>query len=801
MKYITSHFRDFCQEEETPRSWNTETDLVICSFFFWKLGSSLQKNYVGLLRSLLYQIAEQREDLIAIMIGQQTTLNSEINEAPKSALIHAWTKERLDHAWRQLIVQKPASTHLCLFVDGLDEFEGDEDSLLEMVDFLGRDPGTRICVSSRPEQMFRRGFLDSPQLKLQDLNYPDIERATRERLDPTLKQYFPDSTSDITRLVKSVTTGSQGVFLWADLICKDLKNGARNADSMEELFERLKRIPTSIEGLYTHMLDRADKSYLQEGTQYLQMLLTVKENDYGLTLLEFACAQEACWEHVLTRDSAYFQSSKFHDSCLKLETRILTRCMGLVNISEHRQTTFREVSWTVRKRAQTYHGAMSVSQVEGNVSRELRQVSFIHRTVAEYLKSHGNYFRRPNWQQPASLAVIRGRIGVLSIVPIMILQAEKVCTPIIIDEGWTRDAILPCPAMETCDRQLLRNDGDYLIDQFLQVISYVNRCLNGVDFALRKGVGVIGCHNRQMPDLDPFENSLGFAAYFGCHGYVSRYVSLNSSFGIDLDYILTCAIAGLGDGVLDLKLATPTITGLLNIMLDCLHQARRSETHFRSHHITQSVDLNHKWYLFIKASVKNFERHGWEMTMLFKSMGNENYNPQDLPRFLVLWKDVVALFLEHCSTPDVIMQSRVYPARTFVEILKKFPLYGNVCQLQFDVEETILTAVTTLLSSTLPDFTSAITALLRLHGAHDRRSLKSVRLLHMDHSETVLGLTCDQSERLQHAWPLGKRADGRWFTSAQEDEEPRPSEPGPETEQLVNDMINEIKILQSNSTR
>ena len=341
MEYISRELRGVCRSKDTLNKWDTEGNLVICSFFFWKTWSSLQKDYAGLLRSMLYQIAEQREDIVPILMGRHTTLESKPGEAHWSARIYAWTKERLDDAMRRFIVNKPASIRLCLVVDGLDEYVGDEEFLLETVKYLSRDPGTRICVSSRREQIFRLGFANSPQLRLHDLNRHDIEKATRERLSPILEHYFPNSTKEADDLIRSVTYRSEGVFLWADLMCKDIRSGVRNSDSMQELLERLDRTPGDIQGLYEHMLRRMDNSYIQEAAGYFRLLLAEQSTSFlGLTVLNVACGQEAAWKCVLKKDFAHFQSLEFRDSCRKLEARILTRCAGLVEIAERRNEFF-----------------------------------------------------------------------------------------------------------------------------------------------------------------------------------------------------------------------------------------------------------------------------------------------------------------------------------------------------------------------------------------------------------------------------------------------------------------------------
>ena len=271
MKYILIEFGKFCHSRTTLSPWR---DAVTCCFFFWNLGSSLQKNYVGLLRSLLFQIAEQRAEMIPIMRDDATCQKFRPHDP---SLLYAWTEQRLEDALKRFLAHKPPSMRVCMFIDGLDEFVGDEDRLIEIIRLISQTSGTKVCVSSRPEQIFRQGFASSPNLRLQDLNYHDIWKAVSERLTPALECYTSCSKRQVDDLVKQVISRSHGVFLWADLMTKDLKAGARNADTFAELRKRLGRTPETIDGLYEHMLNRLDKAYLQDSQRYFFRLLAYQE--------------------------------------------------------------------------------------------------------------------------------------------------------------------------------------------------------------------------------------------------------------------------------------------------------------------------------------------------------------------------------------------------------------------------------------------------------------------------------------------------------------------------------------------
>ena len=301
--------------------WSNDKDLVIYSYFFWNIGSPLQKYYVGFLRSLLFQIAEQRGDLVSIMMRNEMTPRARSSEAHEPGLMYAWTKERLDEALQRFLAKQPPSISVCIFIDGLDEFEGNEDSLMNTIRLLSQSSRTRVCISSRPEQIYRQGFADSPQLRLQDLNRHDIQQMTSKQLGTELEKSFPHLKREIKILINDLISRSQGIFLWVNLIIKDLQRGLRNKDNLQELRERLDDMPDTVHGVYDHMLNRLDKPYLREATKYFHFLMALQEPLAGgfflsrssprLTLLHFACAEEKAWEYNLSEDRIRFQSSEF----------------------------------------------------------------------------------------------------------------------------------------------------------------------------------------------------------------------------------------------------------------------------------------------------------------------------------------------------------------------------------------------------------------------------------------------------------------------------------------------------------
>jgi NACHT domain len=207
LNYITREPRT--RQALTP--WADSSDLVTASFFFWSPGTVLQKSCLGLLRSLLYQIADRRPELISIMMNRESSLG-ERHSSLSPAQINTWTEKRLFSVLKRFLTRKPRSISICFFIDGLDEFVGEEDILMETIRLLARTPRAKLCASSRPEQIFRDEFQVSPQLRLQDFNLKDIVRTAATKLRPVLKQRFQSHQRMIENLIRQVCDKAQGVF-------------------------------------------------------------------------------------------------------------------------------------------------------------------------------------------------------------------------------------------------------------------------------------------------------------------------------------------------------------------------------------------------------------------------------------------------------------------------------------------------------------------------------------------------------------------------------------------------------------
>lgn len=147
-------------------SWASGTKFVISSYFFWRPGNEeLQHNLLGLLRRILYQCLQNATDLTSTVRGPCL-----------GSLPHArefdWSYLELPRCLERLLRQQDVK--LALFVDGLDEYVGDDLTLVRRFQRTSKNPCVKVCVASRPWPIFDTTFGDSPGLRLQDLTKQDL---------------------------------------------------------------------------------------------------------------------------------------------------------------------------------------------------------------------------------------------------------------------------------------------------------------------------------------------------------------------------------------------------------------------------------------------------------------------------------------------------------------------------------------------------------------------------------------------------------------------------------------------------
>ena len=187
-------------------------------------------------------------------------------------LTGSWTERRLQTTLSQVLDQIQSSCRICFFIDGLDEFDEDDDDLITFVQNMLLRTSVKVCSSSRPHKAFEDAFGSSSKLRLQDLTSKDIQKYVTDKFQdvPQLNSMIKRNEHEMNELKEQIVDRAEGVFLWVSLAVKDQIDGLRCDDSPEQLQERLASLPSEVEGIYRRMLLQIDRIHRKEASCFLQ---------------------------------------------------------------------------------------------------------------------------------------------------------------------------------------------------------------------------------------------------------------------------------------------------------------------------------------------------------------------------------------------------------------------------------------------------------------------------------------------------------------------------------------------------
>ena len=409
MNYICEH----PQLDTHLRVWSGSAQILSPRFFFWRAGSALQQSSAGLLRSLLYQILQAHPELMTL--AARTEFSSPVfdSASDQSKMIPVWTGARLQKTLQNTLSITSKTHHVCFFIDGLDEISGNQDDLVALIERIIQDANVKVCLSSRPYRVFEDGFGPTSKLRLHDLTEDDIQRYVSDKLNaiPRAQSLAIEQPREFFYLISLLVNSAQGVFLWVQLAVKDQINGLRNDDSLKQLRERLRLLPTEIEDLYAHMLTRIDKVYRREAAQFFGMMIQkpIMHFDYhSFSLLDLALAFFEGLDDLILSSSLEVDLREIIDLCDTRRKRVVVTCAGLLEVQgqSFRHSRVGDVGLNMRREgsacASENIDAKSVSTlVDPTPSKEGSlgtlevifngteiNVGLVHRTVIDFLQEH-----------------------------------------------------------------------------------------------------------------------------------------------------------------------------------------------------------------------------------------------------------------------------------------------------------------------------------------------------------------------------------------------------------------------------
>ncbi|RTE83943.1 hypothetical protein BHE90_001518 [Fusarium euwallaceae] len=201
-------------DERTKRhleKWSGDHRLITAGFYFWNSGTELQISIPGLLRSLIYLVLHEHPDLILLLCPERWEELSRFSDAEP----RPWTTAELHRVFQRLSGEQFSHLRFFFLIDGLDEFIGDHEELIDLIRDLIDCEHIKVCVASRPWPVFQGAFNKRPNFMLQNLTLKDIEIYVRSKFDdsPWFRPMQYQNSQQAERFLTDIIDRSDGVFL------------------------------------------------------------------------------------------------------------------------------------------------------------------------------------------------------------------------------------------------------------------------------------------------------------------------------------------------------------------------------------------------------------------------------------------------------------------------------------------------------------------------------------------------------------------------------------------------------------
>ncbi|KAH8649355.1 hypothetical protein BX600DRAFT_112802 [Xylariales sp. PMI_506] len=261
--------------------WANGDPLLVAGYFSWNSGEQLQKSHAGLIRSLLYQCLRSQPQLVPLVASRRWAAMNIFSDyvATDRDRLPQWSDQELWEAFRQLVFKCSRGLKIVFIIDGLDEFNEDHSRLVTMLQEINRKGNVKICVSSRPWNVFRDALNQNPKLCLEDLTKRDIDlyvegKFAKSEAFRELKILHPEHAN---KLFFEITNKAQGVFLWVSVVVRSLLESLQEGDQLPDLLDTVAHLPQDISQLFDIIWTRIDPKYHCEASKYFQMMAAAEE--------------------------------------------------------------------------------------------------------------------------------------------------------------------------------------------------------------------------------------------------------------------------------------------------------------------------------------------------------------------------------------------------------------------------------------------------------------------------------------------------------------------------------------------
>ena len=224
-------------------------------FFFHGRGTTLQKNPIGMFRSLLHQLYTK----VPLVRSPVRTAFGEKRAFGEVGTGWQWQRKELEDLFSNAVLHASKSRTITIFVDALDE--AGSITANELVVFFhdfndklaARKGAARICISCRHYPILAA----DPTLDvcLEAENHDDIAQYVKQKFNTGIQRQDMAmlSAGECQALEETIVKKASGVFLWAGLVIPLIVNLSRQGESLSYIYQVLEAKCLQTYGMFTNI--------------------------------------------------------------------------------------------------------------------------------------------------------------------------------------------------------------------------------------------------------------------------------------------------------------------------------------------------------------------------------------------------------------------------------------------------------------------------------------------------------------------------------------------------------------------
>ncbi|TGO26218.1 hypothetical protein BPAE_0064g00340 [Botrytis paeoniae] len=378
--------------------WSAPLPLVIASFYFWNSGTIEQRSQSGLLRALLAEILDKLPDLFPICFPKRWA--NIYNKLVKPFIggyhqnisedMENWSLNELEVAMRTLMSQDVRNFKLCLFVDGLDEYDGQPSAIAEYFCTLAQVPWLKICLSSRPLLLLDDAFGSGPSLRLQDLTRTDIYHYVKSSLqnDINYQRLYKGQPVQASTIIGKIVSRADGVFLWVKLVLQEMIRGLKNRDTFQDLEGRIEVVPQDLEELFSSMLDSIDPFYSKKAALIFLIVRAANMSKKSVKTLDTLSLSFALDYGTARIAAVKFDLQELRNRNAEIRDHLKVRCAGLLEAGRRYSPGFEYLGYRVLYLHRSVREYLERPEIHRRFSNQVSQTEFEPYTplICSYIK-------------------------------------------------------------------------------------------------------------------------------------------------------------------------------------------------------------------------------------------------------------------------------------------------------------------------------------------------------------------------------------------------------------------------------